>query len=151
LLWANKGSTWGDFTGERRWCIIGALRVREILRPGQRPGDAKSSRVARAGKNAHFWRKKLQPGDYVFLGCTKLSRLFPKAVDLQVSSRTGLLYKTIRTAQGAKLTPNTKPRWNSSLRSIRAIWDLSIAEEHIRAKFARDAILRQTGYDLLKE
>lgn len=126
LLWLNTGNTWDDFSGEQRWCFIGALRVREILGPGQRPEDAKSSRVARAKQNVHFYRGQLDAANYVFIGCTKHSRLFAKAVDLQVTDRAGLLYRSIHTADGRRLSLNGEPRWNTSLRAIRAVWDLGL-------------------------
>jgi hypothetical protein len=151
LLWPNTGNSWADFTGEQRWCFVGALRVREILRPGQRPEDAKSSRVARAKQNVHFYRGQLDTGNYVFIGCTKHSGRFTKAVDLQVTNRAGLLYRTIHTASGGRLSLNGTPRWNTSLRASRAVWDLDIPKDRARAKIARDAILRQTGYDLLRD
>lgn len=150
LLWFNSGDSWADFTGEKHWYFIGALRVREILRPGQRPEDAKSSRVARAKRNVHFRQGRLDAGNYVFIGCTKHSTQFTKAVDLQVTHSEGLIYRTIRTARGGPLSLDGTPHWSSSLRSCRPVWNLGITEERARAKIARDAILRQTGYDLLE-
>ena len=150
LLWPNTGNSWADFTGEQRWCFIGAWRVREILRPGQRPEDAKSSRVSRAKLNVHFYSGELEVGNYVFMGCTKHSRLFTKAIDLQVANSAGLLYRSIQTAGGERLSLNGAPRWNTSLRSSRPVWDLDIPKQCARAKIVRNAILHQNGYDLLK-
>jgi len=148
LLWRNRGGAWEDgFTGEQRWCLIGALRVREILASGQSPSDANASRRARL--NAHFRNEILGPSERVFVGCTRYSRLFSKAVDLEVTKRSGLLYRTLRTAHGAALRLKGRPHWSSSLRSCRAIWDLEKADDRRRAEIVRDAILRRTGYDLL--
>lgn len=147
LLWRNTGSTWASFTRNRCWCLIGALRVHEILEAGQRPEDAKASRRAR--QNVHFRTGKLDSGHRVFVGCPRYSLRFPKAVDLEIAKASGLLYRTIRTARGAALRLNGKPRWNSSLRSCRVIWDLANSESRGRAEIARDAILCQTGYDVL--
>jgi hypothetical protein len=149
LLWRNSGKTWDAFTGERCWCLIGALRVREILKDGQRPEDAKDSRVERARQNAHFYRSKLDTGDRVFIGCTRYSQFFSRAVDLEVTIDSGLLYKVVRTAKGDPLRLNGTPRWNSSLRACRVIWDLNDPESRARAEITANAIHRQTGYDLL--
>lgn len=149
LLWRNTGREWDTFTGERQWCMIGALRVREILEAGQCPGDAKSSRIARAQRNVHFYRGELDLGNRVFIGCTRYSRLFPVAVDLEVGKRSGLLYTTIRTATGTALRLGAKPDWYSSLRSCRAVWDLTDPKSRALAHIARDRIYRKTGYDLL--
>jgi hypothetical protein len=149
LFWVNNGDGWDAFTGERRWCLIGALRVREILEAGQRPGDASASRIERARRNVHFYRGELDPENRVFIGCTRYSRLFPVAIDLEVGKRSGLLCRTIRTASGHVLAPGSKPNWNSSLRSCRAIWDLDDSNSRRLCQIARDWIYERTRYDLL--
>ena len=149
LLWRNSGKEWDSFTGERGWYLIGVLRVREILEAGQRPANAKPSRIARARRNVHFYRGELDPGNRVFIGCTRYSRLFPVAVNLEVGNRSGLLYTTIRTAKGTALRLGAKPDWNSSLRSCRPVWDLSDPKSRALAHIARDRIYEKTGYDLL--
>jgi hypothetical protein len=150
LFWINNGGGWDGFTGERRWCLMGALRVREILEEGQRPTDAKSpSRIERARHNVHFCTGGLDQGNRVFLGCTRRSQLFPFAVDLEVGKRTGLLYRTIQTASGGKLSLGGKPAWSSSLRSCRVVWDLDEPKSRKLAEIARDRIYAKTGYDLL--
>jgi len=80
---ADTGKTWDTFTDRRRWCLIGALRVREVLHGGQRPKDAKRSRVERARQNVHFYASKLDPGDRVFHRMHPTTRGFSaRAVDL---------------------------------------------------------------------
>jgi Nucleotide modification associated domain 3 len=150
LLWTNKGEGWTGFTGKRGWFLIGALRVRKILEPGHRPSNALPSQISRARKNVHFRNGKLDDNHYVFIGCTKHSRRFPKAVDLGVTQEDGLLYKSVRSGQGQVLRLGKKPRWNSSLRSCREVWNLDIPEERSRAEMVRDAIEYQTGYDMLR-
>jgi len=149
LLWRNAGSTWDAFTGERGWYLIGVLRVREILEAGQRPTDAKPSRVERARQSVHFYRGELPPGNRLFIGCTSYSRRFPVAVDLEVGKPTGLLYRTIPTAKGTPLKLGAKPNWNSSLRSCRPVWNLEETRGRALARIARDRIYERTGYDLL--
>ena len=118
LLWRNTVRAWDTFTGERGWYLIGALRVREILEAGQRPTDAKPTRIARAQESVQFVRGRLDTSNRLFLGCTRYSRLFPAAVDLQVGKPSGLLYRTLRTAQGTPLRLGAKPDWNSSLTRV---------------------------------
>jgi len=150
LFWKNNGNGWEGFTGERRWCLMGALRVREILEEGQRATDAKSpTRIKRARHNVHFCSGRLDSGNRVFLGCTRHSQLFPVAVDLEVGKRTGLLYRTIQTASGGKLSLGGKPAWSSSLRSCRAVWDLDEPKSRRLAEIVRERIYAKTGYDLL--
>jgi hypothetical protein len=123
--------------------------VREILEAGQRPTDAKPSRIARARQSVHFYRGKLDPGNRLFIGRTRYSRRFPVAVDLEVGRRRGLLYRTILTAKGAPPRLGVKPDWNSSLRSCRPVWNLAEARGRALARIVRDRICRRTGYDLL--
>lgn len=153
LLWENRGTTWENFTKRKSWYLIGALRVREILKPGQGPEAAKATRVARAAENAHFHlhpgQRALDEGHYVFIGCTKRSGLFSKAIDLQVEKSDGLLYRTIRSADGKMLSRGGQPKWYTSLRSCRLVWDLERPDQRVCAEVARNAILDETGFDLL--
>ena len=149
LLWRNNGRNWADFTGEYGWYFIGALRIAEILDEGQTPADAKPYNIRRAAENVHFYRGVLDSGNRVFIGSKRYSALFPKAVDLQVNQNSGLLYRTVATADGERLRRNGKIRWYSATRSCRAVWDLDDSKQRARAKIARDVILRKTGYNLL--
>jgi hypothetical protein len=151
LLWRNTGQRWEDFTGERGWYLIGALRISEILEEGQSPKDAKPSNAKRAAKNAHFCQRILDPDNRVFIGSIRYSTLFPKAVDLEATRTSGLLFETIRTAGGLRLKPHGKRNWYSSTRACRVIWDLDEPEERARTNVARKAILGKTGYDLLRD
>jgi hypothetical protein len=148
LLWRNNGSGWEGFEGEKGWYLIGALRIDEMLREGQRPKDAKPRNIERARKNAHFDRGVLGPDNLVFIGSKAHSRRFPKAVEFIGCS--DLMFRTVRTASGEILKPNGRVHWSSSLRSCRAVWDLDDPEQRSRAKIIRNEILRKTGFDLLK-
>jgi hypothetical protein len=148
LLWRNCGSSWKDFTGDKAWYLIGALRIDQILREGQRAIDAKPSNIERARKNAHFEQGVLDEHNLVFIGDKIYSRLFSKAVEFIGCS--DLMYRTVRTASGEILESNGRVRWSSSLRSCRAVWDLSNPEQKSRAKIVRNKILGKTGFDLLK-
>jgi len=152
LLWRNTGRRWEDFTGERGWYFIGALRVQEALDEGQAPKDAKHmGSIARAERNVHcFCGRRLDKDNRVFIGNIRLSRLFPRAVDLEVRNPSGLMFQTIRTAGGKVLKLKGKGSWPGSTRPCRVIWDLDYSEQRERAIIARDTILEQTGYDLLK-
>jgi hypothetical protein len=150
LLWRNRGSGWKDFTGDKGkgWYLIGALRIDEILREGQRPTDAKPSNVERAKKNAHFDQGVLDKHNLVFIGSKSYSSLFPRAVEFIGCS--DLMFRTVRTASGEILKPNGGVHWSSSLRSCRAVWDLNNSEQRSRANIVRNEILQKTGFDLLR-
>jgi hypothetical protein len=147
LLWCNCGKKWDSFTDNCGWYLLGAIRIDEILRPNQTPKDARRSNTHRAKKNAHFREGILAPGNFVFIGHRRYSKLFSKAVDLQVERSRGLLFRTIRSADGEKL----KSPWYSSVRACRAVWNLDDSKQLSRAKIMRKKILKQTGYDLLRD
>jgi hypothetical protein len=150
LLWHNSGKGWDNFTDEKCWCLIGALRVQEILEGGQCPEDAKDSLIIeRARQNVHFCGGKLDPGHRVFIGDVRYSNFFNKAVNLEVKSESGLIYQVARAANGSPLSLNGTPRWNSSLRACRVIWDLEDLYARARAEIAANAINKHTGYHLL--
>jgi hypothetical protein len=150
LLWRNNGKTWKSFTGHRGWYLIGALRVSEILEEGQTAKDAKRANRKRAAKNAHLVDGVIGDGQRVFIGSKRRSKLFRRAVDLQTTQGSGLLFRTIRAASGKHLSLHGKTPWNSSTRSCRVIWDLDLPDHRVRARIARKAILHRTGYDLLR-
>ena len=152
LLWRNNGKTWKTFTGKKGWYLIGALRIDEILKEGQKPQDATASNVQTAAQNAHFLngRGVLEPHNFVFIGSKSHSCLFPKAVEFLVDeSESDLLFRTVRTAKGALLAPNGKPHWSSATRTCRAVWNLDSAEQRSRAELVREAIFQKTGFDLV--
>jgi Nucleotide modification associated domain 3 len=151
LLWRNRGRRWDDFTGERGWYFIGALRVEEILKEGQSAADAKPANRKRAAQNVHSHDSVIGPDNRVFIGSKQHSQLFSRAVDLQMTHSTGLLFRTIRTARGERLSLGGAIPWKSSTRSCRVIWDLADPEQRKRAKIASDAISKQTSYDLLRD
>jgi hypothetical protein len=149
LLWRNRGRDWSGFSGEHGWYLIGALRVREILDAGQRADEAAAAHRARAARSVHFDPgKPLGADNRVFIGSRRYSKLFPKAVDFQVTQGSGLIYRTIRTAGGDKLNRLGKRSWFTATRACRAIWDLDEPEQRTRAQIAATAIKDYTGYDL---
>jgi hypothetical protein len=152
MLWENTGDKWDDFSKPTQagWYLIGALHVAEILKGSQRPTDARPNHIARAAQNIHFENGQLSEKEHVFIGERRHSAIFPKAVDLKVYEPDGLMYRTMRAASGAPLALNGRPRWYSSLRSCRALWDLTIEDHRQLAEIVRDEILREnSGYDLL--
>ena len=152
LLWRNRGSDWSGFSGEHGWYLIGALRVREILDGGQRAADAAMANRARAARSVHFASgEPLAADNRVFIGSRRYSKLFPKAVDFQVTQGSGLIYRTLRTAGGHRLNRLGKRSWFTATRACRAIWDLDEPEERKRAQIAATAIRDYTGYDLLDQ
>lgn len=151
LLWRNKGKTWQSFTGQRGWYLIGALRVSDILDQGQTPKDAKSSNRKRAAKNAHLVGGIIGESQRVFIGAKRSSRLFRRGVDLETTKRAGLLFRTVRAANGDRLGLNGRIPWYSSTRSCRMIWDLSLPEDRARARIAQKAIFQTTDFHLLRD
>lgn len=152
LLWQNNGKDWNGFTGEKGWYLLGALRVEEIGEEGE--SVRQLANRDRASKNAHFARGGgiLRTGkrERVFVGETRYSKLFPRAVDLEVKSRDGLLYRAFTSADGKLLKIYGTPSWRSSLRSCRKMWDLNDHVQRKRAEIVRDVILKRTDYDLLR-
>jgi hypothetical protein len=152
LLWRNRGGDWSGFSGEHGWYLIGALRVTEILDSGQRADDASPANRTRAARSVHVEPgEPLPPKNRVFIGSRRHSKLFPRAVDFQVTQGSGLIYRTIRTAKGHRLNRLGKRSWFTSTRACRAIWNLNDAEERKRADIAATAVKDYTGYDLLDQ
>lgn len=149
LLWENTGRDWNHFTGKQHWCLIGAIRIEELLIEGQSAEDAKRANRKRAEVNAHFVDYWLEPGHIVFIGDKKHSFLFPNAVPLVGNSlKTSLLYKSFRTKDGSRLPLNGK-HWSGYARSCRAIWDLEDPKQRKLANIVRDAVEQRTGHNIL--
>jgi hypothetical protein len=151
MLWDNNGSGWLGFTGEKGWYLLGALRVSEILTGGQRPRHARPENVARARRNVHFSDGPLPYGHRVFIGEPHYSTLFARAVDLGGTRRDGLVYRTMRDKNGHPLVLNSAAKFYSYLRTCRAMWDLDVRQDRRPALTVRDAIQRDTGYDLFAD
>ena len=151
LLWKNTGDNWFDFTERRSWNLIGAIRIEEVLLPGQRPSDAKPRNRERASYNAHFTggNAPLNKGNVVFIGDMNHSGLFDYAVPLVTQlSPSSLLYRAFRTASGAAL-PLNGTHWSSYTRSCRDICDIADQDGRRRAKILRDAIVTRNNFDIL--
>lgn len=150
LLWENHGDSWFTFTNKQSWHLIGALRVEEILRPGDSSTAASRRNRERASRNAHFEDKRLTPGNHVFIGDRNHSQLFQFAVPLVKSlNRRSLLYRIFRTTNGARL-PLAGKHWSSYLRSCRVICDLSNPDGLRRATLLTEAIKSRNDFDLLE-
>lgn len=153
LLWMNAGRDWSRFSGQHGWYLFGALRVEEIALPGQSVQEVSEHNRLRASRNAHFVKGagRLLPNERVFLGAPRYSNRFSRAVDVEVTRPSGLIYTTFTSAKGALLTLDGNPSWSSSLRSCRKIWDLSDPEARTRAHIVREAIVARTGFDFLAD
>ncbi|MBX3438317.1 MAG: hypothetical protein KF861_12560 [Planctomycetaceae bacterium] len=150
LLWENSGASWTTFTNRRSWCLIGSLRIGEILQGGHPIVHTSARNRARAEKNAHFVGRKLEHGHVVFLGTQSYSQLYDYAVPLVANrmTRKSLLYRTLRTTLGTRLPLNGK-HWSGYARSCRMICDLGESDGYRRAAILRDAIAAQNDFDLL--
>lgn len=152
LLWRNVGRVWDGFTGERGWYLFGALRVEEIAVSEQSVQQVSEHNRMRASRNAHFVNGggHLPQSNRVFLGDPQFSSRFLRAVDLEVTLPSGLIYTAFTSAKGALLSPGGSPSWKSSLRSCRKLWDLNDHAARSRAQIVSDAILKQSNFDLLE-
>ena len=151
LLWNNIGNTWLDFTGQKGWYLLGALRVCEVLMDGQSPKHARGENVARARRNVHFINGVLPFGHRVFIGDPRYSTLFSHAVDLEGDRHDGLVYRTMRDKNGNRLDLNDHAKFYSYLRTCRPMWDLDVANDRRLAGTVRDRIRRINDYDLLAD
>jgi hypothetical protein len=151
LLWDNAGNRWTDFTGQKGWYLIGALRVAEILTGGQRPTDARPEHTERAQENVHFGSGPLPPTHRVFIGDPRYSTLFGQGVDLQGDRKDGLVYRTMGDKNGNPLLFDATAKWYSYLRTCRAMWDLDVAHDRRLARIVRDSIGTVNDFDLLAD
>jgi hypothetical protein len=151
LLWRSTAKSWDGFTGEKGWYLLGAFRIHEVLVQRQRPTDASTpDNRTRAAQNVHFYRGILDTGNRVFIGSRRYSKRFPKAVPFYTED-SRLLFDTVRTRDGRHLRIHSRPRWISSTRPCRAVWDFCKPAQRLRAKMVRDAILQHTDYDLFRD
>lgn len=151
LLWDNSGTTWSDFTDQKGWYLLGALRVSEILKEGQRPTNARPENVARARRNVHFINGPLPVGHRVFVGDPQYSTLLSHAVDLEGDRHNGLVYRTMHDKNGNPLVLDDNARFYSYLRTCRSMWDLTTTNHRRLARMVRDRIQRTNEYDLLAD
>lgn len=151
LLWDNSGNTWAGFTGQKGWYLLGALRVGEILKGGQRPTHARPEHTARAHRNVHFRNGPLPQTHRVFVGDPRYSTLFARSVDLQGDRQDGLVYRTMRDKNGNPLPFDAAAKWYSYLRTCRPMWDLDVVHDRRLARIVRDRIRTTNDYDLLAD
>lgn len=152
LLWSNTGDSWNHFTNQKSWHLIGAMRIDEVLRVGQRSIEAKPKNRNRAALNDHFdahSNAPLDEGHMVFIAEPKRSMLFDFAVPFVTSiDQKSLMYRTVRTSFGAKIPLGTK-KWSSYVRSCRVVCDLSEKDGRNRATILSDAISKRNHFGLL--
>jgi len=136
LLWRvrdKNGDVWQ--TNERKWCLLGAMRIAAILKSSQAVQHLSGEQQRQVADNEHMrgGRVESRPLVRVFLAERKHSYRFRRAVDLEIYDDRGLLRRTITAKDGRLLEWHRSPRWNSALRPCRAIFDLSIADQRRRA------------------
>ena len=80
--------------------LIGALRIDEILKAGQKPKDAKPSNAQAAAQNAHFLNGKgvLDPHNFVFIG-SKSHCVFSLKQLSSLLTDWNLIYYSVRSEQ----------------------------------------------------
>ena len=154
----KKGACWKKFSRpldtNKGWYLLGAMRVGKIVKDNQEIEELCPDLRCRVKNNAHVRNDTMLPNHRVFLGDKQHSRLFDKAVALWVPKsnsqnewESSLMYKNFRAAKGQCLSLNDSPRWSSSLRTCRKIWDLSRREECVHKAIRAD----NPDFDLLKD
>ncbi|HKO63493.1 MAG TPA: hypothetical protein VJV03_20175 [Pyrinomonadaceae bacterium] len=151
MLWGNRGNSWQHFDGSYGWYLLGAFRIAEIVLGGRGAKDTRPEYVGRALGNVHFSHGQLPLTHRVFIADPRYSTRFQTAIDLEVHRADGLIYRTIRTADGRALALNRTPKWNSSLRSCRPVWDLDIPNDRLLACAVRDEIMAANDYNLFDD
>jgi len=152
LLWrvrGKKSSVWES--DEKRWCVLGAMRIEACLESKQTLEHLALEQRRRVANNEHMAGSRVEgrPLVRVFLADKRYSMRFDRAVDLQVYRDDGLLRRTLRSKDGRKIEWGSSPRWNSVMRSCRAVFDLSDPESRGRARIVRESIKRlNPGFDL---
>jgi hypothetical protein len=127
MLWkmSDSGCVWDS--EDKGWFLVGSLRVEYILKTNDVLKNALHDKRLRqrASRNAHTINGKVESRKdvRVFLGNPRYSTRFDRAIDLGIYQDCGLLRKTMRTTHGEKINWYKSPRWNSVLRSCRAVLD----------------------------
>ena len=147
LLWRPTTDDASIFKShDKRWYLIGALRVKRILANGEKA-------TGRARRNAHVkdGQVETRKGVRVFVGIRRYSCRFTKAVDLEVGDNKGLMRQIVKTKDGGQIQWERAPRWNSVTRSCRAILDLDKRDDRRKAKDLEKRIRKMNKeFDLLK-
>jgi len=155
LLWGtdHDGSIFKSH--DKRWYLIGALRVEHIFKNGERtdidtlPVDIRQ----RASRNAHVHegQVKQREGERVFVGSLSHSRRFEKAIDWEVYRDGGLMQRVVKTKDGEKIQWKESPLWNSVTRPCRAILDLDDQRDRTVAIDLATCIgIKNDGFDLIE-
>jgi len=142
LLWKTKknGSDIWE-TREKGWYLLGALRVELILKGGESTKQLPKALRDRASKNAHVWKGAvLKDGcQRVFVGNSRHSRRFSHPVDMEIGNDKGLLRRSIKATGGRLLQWDKSPRWNSALRSCRAVLETNeAAAKYLARRIAKE-------------
>lgn len=153
LLCDSTNGGWSGFKDDQKgWYLLGVLRVEKKFCAGCDLAKVSPKVRKRALKNVHFRGKEnLYQDNYVFVGDTRYSGLFRRAVDLQVRLEEGLIYRVFRTAAGERLPLHGRPRWPSALRCCRKVLDLNLPEHLERAKQLQAAINQTAEIDIFRD
>lgn len=153
LLWRvtdHKNDIWASTA--KTWCLIGAMRIEAILESSQTITQLSKSQQQRVLENEHMNGDRVEGRRLVrvFIADREHSCRFDRAVELEIYRDDGLLHRTITAKDGRALQWNRPPRWNSALRSCRAVFDLSDADQRKRAiELSRHVKSCNGGYDML--
>lgn len=155
LLWKirdRNANVWD--ANEKWWCLLGAIRIEAFLVSGQTVEHLTREQQRRVNNNEHMADARVEdrPLVRVFLGDKRHSMRFDRAVDLQIYNNHGLLRQAFRARDGRTIQWESSPRWYSTTRACRAVFDLSDSRSRRQASIVRDRIKElNPGYDLLED
>ena len=156
LLWGTDHGGYIFNSHDKRWYLIGALRVEYIFKNGERT-DIKTLPLdirQRASRNAHVHegQVKQREGERIFVGSRSHSRQFEKAVDWEVYQDGGLMQRAVRTESGKQIQWKKRPFWNSETRPCRAILDLDDQDDRtVAIDLAIRINMKNEGFDLIAD
>ncbi len=152
LLWKTDQNSLVFGSHEKGWYLIGAIRTEYIVRGGEQLSILPNEIRLRAAHNAHVANGRVREPqtERIFIGNSRHSRRFSRAVDLEVGRDNGLMHRIVKTSKGQRVRWNEAPRWYSVTRSCRAILDLNEESDHSAARFLAHRIREENdNFDLI--
>jgi hypothetical protein len=154
LLWGVERQEDVFKSEDKRWYLLGAMRVEKFFKAGATLDSMPPDIGRRVQQNAHVQNGRVRPrkGEMVFVANQdpRLSRRFAQAVDLEVGCDGGLMHRIVKTSDGRSVSWNGKPRWYSVTRACRAILDLNEDADLRTANFLAEHIdSKNKGFQLL--
>jgi Nucleotide modification associated domain 3 len=128
LLWGIQRGGYVFGSKDKRWYLLGAMRVDRFYEAGTKLDSIPTDIRRRVEQNAHVrdGRVGSRTGEVVFVADQdpRRSRRFTRAIDLGVGDDRSLMHRIVKTSDGRNVSWNGKPRWYSVTRACRAILDV---------------------------